>query len=252
MHEYDQEAIHDYRVAVKRIRAIFRAMNNIYTEPVFPNELIYPLRVMFKAGGTIRDDQVQIELVEGLEKANDFAFPLIKAFYSKRIEDQRTEFFLKSVDFNYFLVDEIAKDIESVVEPLDDEYLESQLYKRLYQSMEKLKIKRYDIISPALLHKFRTKIKENSYLAEMMSQSVYSSKVSKSTYNRLKVFGQELGDWHDHYQLWTKTAFIFQESKDADLMEEAFLLRKYITPVHDKLFQEITHMIKRDDSLFAI
>ena len=75
MHEYDQEAIHDYRVAVKRIRAIIRAFNKIYDEPVFPMELINPLRMMFKAGGTIRDDQVQIELDEGLETEKNFAFP---------------------------------------------------------------------------------------------------------------------------------------------------------------------------------
>jgi hypothetical protein len=37
-----------------------------------------------------------------------------------------------------------------------------------------------------------------------------------------------------------------------DLLGEAYELRKLITPVHDKLFQEILHLIKRDDKLFEI
>jgi hypothetical protein len=45
---------------------------------------------------------------------------------------------------------------------------------------------------------------------------------------------------------------IFQESREVGLMEEAFEMRKLIMPEHDKLFQEILHLIKRDHSLFVI
>jgi CHAD domain-containing protein len=250
--DYDAEAIHQYRVSVKRIRAIIRALDKVFDEPLFPKKIIQPLREMFKAGGTIRDDQVQIGLVEQAEKEYGEGFPLIKAFYQKRIDDQRKAFFQKSVDFDFETLEVIFNQIEIILDPLDEVYLELHLYNRLHNSMEKLKRKRYDLDQPGMLHKFRTSFKENSYVSEMLYHSKYSHKITKSTYNRMKNFGQELGNWHDHYQLWTKTALIFQESRNTDLMRECFELRKLITPVHDKLFQEILHMIKRDDSLFAI
>jgi len=252
MEEYDPEAIHEYRVSVKRIRAIIRALDRVYDDKLFSGKIIQPLRLMFKAGGTIRDDQVQIGLVENIEKEFGHSFPLIKAYYIKRIEDQRDSFFLKSIDFDYESIEIISRQIENILDPLDNVSLEANLYKHLHESMEKLKRKRYDLDKPDALHRFRTRFKENGYVAEMIYQAKDSHKITKTAYNRMKNFGQELGNWHDHYQLWSKTASIFQESKNLDLLEEAFELRKFITPIHDKLFQEILHLIKRDDSLFAI
>lgn len=252
MDVYDPEAIHEYRVSVKRIRAIIRALDRVYDSPLFSGKMIQPLRLMFKAGGTIRDDQVQIGLVENIELKSGHNFPLIKAFYFERIENQRDSFFLKSIDFEYESIDIILRQIENILEPLDDNFLETNLYAHLHESMEKLKRKRYDLALPDKLHRFRTRFKENGYVAEMIYQSKYSHKISKTAYNRMKNFGQDLGTWHDHYQLWSKTAIIFQESRDFNLLEEAFELRKLIIPIHDKLFQEILHLIKRDDTIFSL
>jgi len=250
--EYDAEAIHEYRVAVKRIRAIFRAVNRLYEEPVLPPGMIRPLRLMFKAGGSIRDDQVQIGLVQNVEREFDRSFPLIKAFYDKRIENQRDSFFIKSVDFDYTLLDNIREQIKADLEPLDSESLESRLMEQLLVSMDKLKKRRYDLEKPDKLHRFRTRYKEAGFVAEMLYMSKYSHKIPRSTFNRMKNFGLKLGNWHDHYQLWSKTSLIFQESRDLNLLEEAFELRKLITPIHDKLFQEMIHLIKRDDALFEL
>jgi CHAD domain-containing protein len=252
MAEYDPEAIHEYRVSVKRLRSIIRALNGIYEEPLFPDDMIEPLRLMFKAGGTIRDDQVQIGLVEDIEEKFNFPFPLIKEYYTLRIENQRTSFFQISVDFDYNTLESISEQVENVLEPLDDGELELLLYNRISRSMEKLRRKRYDLDNPEALHSFRTRFKENGYVAEMVYHSQYSHKVTKATYSRMKNFGQDLGNWHDHFQLWSKTTTIFHESKSLELLEEAFELRKLITPLHDKLFQEILHHIKRDDRLFEI
>jgi CHAD domain-containing protein len=252
MEEYDPEAIHEYRVSVKRIRAVIRGLDRVYDHKIFTGKMIRPLRLMFKAGGTIRDDQVQIGLVENIESEFGQFFPLIKAFYYKRIEDQRNSFFLKSIDFDRESIDIFAKQVENILDPLDDAYVESNLYRWLHESMEKLKGKRYDLELPDKLHRFRTRFKENGYVAEMIFQSKYSNYITRVAFNRMKNFGQELGNWHDHYQLWSKTAFIFQESRDAALLGECFELRKIITPIHDKLFQKILHQIKRDDTIFSI
>ena len=60
--------------------------------------MIQPLRFIFKAGGTIRDEQVQVDLVEKFETEHSRSFPLMKEFYRSRISDQRDEFFVKSLE----------------------------------------------------------------------------------------------------------------------------------------------------------
>ena len=250
--DFDEEAIHEFRVAVKRIRAIHSTVNRLLGEPVFPKGMIRPLRLMFKAGGPIRDDQVQIGLIENVEKQYQHPFPLIQAFYRKRIENQYDAFFLTSVDFDYTVLDNIREQIVADLEPLENEQLESKLMQYLLVAMDKLKKRRYDLEKPGKLHQFRTRYKEAGYVAEMLYMSKYTHKIPRATYNRMKNFGLKLGNWHDHYQLWSKTSLIFQESRDINLLEEAFELRKLITPIHDKLFQEMIHLIKRDDKLFEL
>jgi CHAD domain-containing protein len=249
---FEPESIHEYRVAVKRIRAVARAVNQATGEEILPDSLILPLRLMFKAGGPIRDDQVQTELVEQLEQISGMNFPLIKQFYRKRIDNQRDQFFVRSVDFDYPVIGEIRNQMASALSPMDPEGLEANLYEWLRDSMEKLRKKRFSLEDPDRLHRFRTRFKEKGYIVEMLYFSEYDYHITKTAFNRIKDFGQELGTWHDHYQLWSKTAFIFQESKDVRLLEEAFEMRKLITPVHDRLFQEMLHLIKRDDTLFTL
>ncbi len=249
---YDPEAIHEYRVSVKRIRAIIAALDDIYRTPLFSGKMIQPLRRMFKAGGSIRDDQVQIGLVEMIEEKYGQSFLQVKSFYRQRIVEQRNSFFQKAVDFDFTSLDCILEEIESALEPQEDQLLEQGLYRGLNESMEKLRRKRYDLDKPEKLHRFRTKFKQNGYIAEMVYQSQQSNKVTKAAYSRMKNFGQELGNWHDHYQLMMQTAAIFKDSKSMELLGEAFELRKILTPEHDRLFQEILHLIKRDDSLFSV
>ncbi len=250
--QYDPEAIHEYRVAVKRIRAITSAVNQSLEEPLFPDDLIAPLRMMFKAGGTIRDHQVQLVLVEELEENSGKLFPLIREYYRIKIENQRNRFFNESVDFEYPVIDEIRLHFDESLETLNPQDFEALLYLWLKVAMDRLKRNRYDLENPVKLHRFRTRYKQVGYVAEMLYQSEFDFRISKSAYTRMKDFGQELGNWHDHYQLWSKTAVIFQESREVGLAEEAFEMRKLIMPRHDKLFQEILHLIKRDDSLFVI
>ena len=249
---FNPDAIHDYRVAVKRIRSIVNAIDRSGEKPVFPEDMISPLRLMFKAGGTMRDDQVQIGLGEDFEKQHTMPFPLVKEFYYQRIKDQRDEFYVKSFDIEPADIVQIQSMIDESLEPMDDKELETGLQNWFLESMQKLRRKRYDLEKPERLHRFRTRYKQNGYVIEMIYQANYDRRITKKSYSKMKDFGQELGNWHDYYQLRSKTAFIFNECRNVKLLEEAFELRKLVTPIHDRLFQEILHHIKRDDNLFTI
>lgn len=250
--DYDPEAIHDYRVAVKRIRAIVRSVDRSGVDPVFPPDMILPLRLMFKAGGTIRDDQVQIGLVEEIEKKYSRPFPLIREFYLQKIKIQRDSFFVQSFEMEPSDIDRIKEQINDSLNPLDEAELDTNLKEWFSAAMLKLKRKRYDLETPEMLHRFRTRYKQNGYFVEMIYQSKYDLSITKKLFGIMKSFGQELGDWHDYFQLLANTVIIFRESRNNRLLEEAFELRKLINPVHDQVMQEILHRIKRDDSLFDI
>ena len=249
--EHDPDAIHDYRVAVKRIRAVVRAVDQSFQDGVFPENLIVPLRLMFKAGGTIRDDQVQLGMLEELENEYGQKFPLIREYYLQKMKDQKSAFFVKSFDLETADLNQIGEEISESLAPLDEHELETNLYQWLHSSMTKLQRKRYDLDNAERLHRFRTRYKQNSYIVELLYLSKFDRRITKSSFSVMKAFGQLMGEWHDYFQLMSNTAFIFKESRNVKLLEESLELRKLVTPKHDRIMQEILHQIKRDDSLFS-
>ena len=134
---------------------------------------------------------------------------------------------------------------------IDDHELDVQLYQWLSQAMQKLRLKRYDLEKPEKLHQFRTRFKQNSYIVEMIYQAKYDRRITKSTFNKMKNFGQELGNWHDYYQLMAKTSFIFNESRNVTF-EEAFELQKISHPHARQAVPGNPAQIKRDDNLFNL
>ena len=83
----------------------------------------------------------------------------------------------------------------------------------------------------------------------MVYKADYPHLIEKESYQKLKDFGQELGNWHDHFQLLSKSTEVFGKSKDPLLMEEAFHLKKILVPVHEKLFHDMQLALMQDGLL---
>lgn len=249
--DFDGEAIHQFRVSVKRIRSIFRAINKIFPGNALPDELLQPLREIFKAGGPVRDDQVQLDLVEYLEKNHPAEFPLIKDHYHRRIQHSIEEFRTRSMYLERDKFESFPEGIRQAMAQLEENELHSRLYAWMDQSLEKLKQRRLRATDPFKLHRFRTRFKEMSYMAELIYGSKMEPNIDKETYQKLKNFAQHLGDWHDYFQLWSKAGDLFRSATDVHLMEEAFRLKILLTPLHEKFFNDIQDLLK-EDGLFTV
>jgi CHAD domain-containing protein len=249
--EFDDEAIHQFRVSIKRIRSVFRAINKIYPGDPLADEWLDPLREMFKAGGTIRDEQVQLELIKNIEISNKVSFPLIRDLYQRKIENSIDEFLIRSKFFDRKILETFSKDISNSLAHFSGSDFQSRLYSWMDNSMEKLRHRRHKASDPFHLHRFRTRFKELSYLVEMIYDSELHPNIEKQTYQKLKSFGQQLGDWHDCYQLWHKAGEIFLATSDTHLLEESFELKKLLTPVHNSLFNEMQDRL-REEGLFTL
>ncbi len=62
----DETGLHDYRVGIKRISALYRFLHLIEPELDAP-ALLAPYRALFKAGGRIRDTQIVLGLVATMD-----------------------------------------------------------------------------------------------------------------------------------------------------------------------------------------
>jgi CHAD domain-containing protein len=249
--EFDDEAIHQYRVSIKRIRSVFNAINKMYPGDILPVELLVPLTAMFKAGGTVRDEQVQYTLLLGIEEKYGVSFPLIRQHYERRIGNSTEEFLIRSKFFDKSILEIFPVKVQEALEQFEDSDLQARLFNMIDHSMEKLRHRRPKATDPYKLHRFRGRFKQLSYLVEMVYYSSLEPNIDKQTYQKLKTFGQQLGDWHDIFQLWSKAGEFFRSTTDIHLLEESFELKKLLTPVHDAAYQEMQDKMKVED-LFII
>jgi len=250
--EFDAEAIHQFRVSIKRIRAVFKAINKSYPGHPMPDDLLNPLREMFKAGGTARDLQVQLDLIRGLEKAEGATFALMKDLFRQQIEDSADEFLFRSRYFGPDLLEQFPSGIRQGMASTEGQgSMQERISGWMESRMEKLRHNRFKASDPYRLHRFRTRYKELSYVAEMVYESGLPHTLDKATFQEMKTMGQQLGKWHDHYQLWHRSGEIFLSATDTHLLEESYHLKKLLTPLHNRLFEKMQDRLK-DESHFSL
>jgi len=65
----EEDPVHDFRVGVKRLRALYYFLNEINAD-VRAKEILKPYRLLFKSMGSIRDGHIATHLIEGQDEVN--------------------------------------------------------------------------------------------------------------------------------------------------------------------------------------
>lgn len=88
----EQDAVHNFRVGVKRLTALYYFLNEINPD-LSAKQILKPYRSLFKPTGNIRDWQIALHLVQNLAKVNaadsEILPELIKALRARIRQDYR-------------------------------------------------------------------------------------------------------------------------------------------------------------------
>jgi CHAD domain-containing protein len=79
-----EDAVHDFRVGVKRLRALYYFLNEINAD-LRTKEILKPYRLMFKSMGSIRDGHIAAHLIAGLDEVNVEESKILVGAISSRI-----------------------------------------------------------------------------------------------------------------------------------------------------------------------
>ena len=85
----EEDPVHDFRVGVKRLRALYYFLNEINAD-VRVKEILKPYRLLFKSMGSIREGHIAAHLIEGLDELNvEESKILVRALRSRIRKDYR-------------------------------------------------------------------------------------------------------------------------------------------------------------------
>ena len=189
----DSEALHDLRIAVRRIRSLLRPMRSM--------SQVAPLNIAAAEVGRIttpaRDLEVMIQELEGR------GFPDQVRLRKARLASHYSRI-LKSPYLNnlFIQLDEWPSIFRSVEVNGGLKHIQPQIEKALIKQIDRLHAAVDDVGFDR--HELRILVKRTRYLTEAFPSL---SPLSRKAASALKALQSALGAWHDHYQ-WCQKALI--------------------------------------------
>lgn len=196
--DFDADAIHDMRVAIKRIRAVFLLLERLYPHKFNPIEEEGRLRELFRLSGRMRDAQVQQQLLAGNALNLGSTFGEYQAFLHDAENKAIKKFkkFISKFDTEKELNQKQEK-AGKLISTTDAEQIRIQIIQFVDELFLKARQMRADDEHDESLHEIRRKLKQCHYLLSLFSQDDPDLPKLNTTLKRLDKVNELLGNWHD-------------------------------------------------------
>ena len=186
----EEDAVHDFRVGMKKLRALFYFLNSIEPE-LDSKSLLKPYRVLYKSIGNIRDAHIAIKLIQSLEGIEAFELEAISSSLQSKIKQDYRRFqnisrssARASVRMPTIKSTGISERSILAHKPV----ILSSLLQQILQSGEIMTAKRW--------HQKRILLKRYHHILDAF-QFCPGHKQDESEIKQIRMLEQLLGDWHD-------------------------------------------------------
>ena len=181
----DEDSMHDFRVEMKKIRALIRFLRKVYPKQKL-KRADQLAKSIFRVAGEIREYQL---LQEWLQKNNIYIIEKLY-FPQKKLTVMIKHFRHRSIDYKNDL-NEVIKDVGKFVHITNINLPEQYLIDLQFQ-LEKLCSKNLQVID---WHEFRKIIKQWMYCINWVSNT--DSVVKENTFSFYNKLQETIGLWHD-------------------------------------------------------
>jgi CHAD domain-containing protein len=198
----DVDVLHDLRVGIKRLKALYQVLDPI-SEGRFNSKTNFAeVHRLFKAVGRLRDIQVQKALYSFFVK--DIDKEPIKEFYEVIEQNEKVESEALNQTLQQFDNDIINKSIEAAdaflvsISTFDASKQTKKLLKKRFKQIKELLPQKKD---DEMMHELRKRVKQACYIIEMLALMQPDEEYTEHP-KRLKLAAELLGQWHDHTVLY--------------------------------------------------
>lgn len=192
------EAIHDYRVALKRIRNLINFLRHIPGGKDLKNcYKINHLQLAFKSGGILREMQINRIKLNGYESQLGMKFNGFRNFIGQReanaltkLEQARHRFSAKKLSR---FEKKVARAMEHISSSTFLKHVDQFIEKRIGQIRELVNTRHVE----SALHRIRRHTKSIKYLLEMTKAGTRNFGNLKFEFDIITALEDLIGDWHD-------------------------------------------------------
>ncbi|MEN8225038.1 MAG: CHAD domain-containing protein [Bacteroidota bacterium] len=210
----DIEAVHQFRLSVKRIR-VAATLTSMICESCFDSKTaLKDINRLFKRSGRLRDVQVSLQLLAGFNKEG--LAPVI-ALYHKRERKQRLKF-EKALDaYNNKSLDACELIIQEALAGISAKRALSAGHRLLADMESDIRELFHGSKHEKRLHAIRTRLKSINYLNNIFDEQLPVQEYLNISVERLRELGELAGAWHDSLTLEKKITKFIRKSPDPDM-----------------------------------
>jgi len=190
------ESIHNLRLNVKKIRTLLKVID--YKQNVKNNDkTVKALNNIFTYSGSLRDTQIQIQLLKTFKEQAENQFS--KIIQALKVEQKKENRRLKNViiRLNPFDIVLLSQRIEQSIEKQSDESLMLILQKKAERLKMEFVHELKEDIDENSLHRMRIVLKEYINILNLLKKGTGINLLDIINYKKLDILQRQIGEWHD-------------------------------------------------------
>jgi CHAD domain-containing protein len=195
---FDHEAIHDLRVAIKRVKACFILANCI--DPGFKvKKHFLRFRKLFKSCAELRDIQIQLGLAKEIPESSGFPVDEYIIFLQNREMKAQDRFGRVVRKFSLKKLLKKRKKVRKALVTAGEDTARLAARERLNRLVGEMKdMADGAVLKDETMHRLRSLAKSAHYTREIVDRGSESGDVRSDFIVRIKRVHQALGKWHDY------------------------------------------------------
>lgn len=233
---FETSQIHQIRLDIKRIRAIFKLVEILRPEEFSEQEDGLFLKNLFKSAGQIRDLQVILHSLEQLGEKSDTVLPFREFLITEEIK-YRKQFKYAANRFDPSKLSEISSKICQLEKAIPAEQVIDKAIGFINTTTVAIRKLNTGPASTESMHKIRQHLKSLGGIAVLIATTRSDEKL-KTLITVIKNTDFRLGQWHDHVVL-TASLDSFLELTEKDSGELALPLQL----LSEKMKKENRHWV---------
>jgi CHAD domain-containing protein len=249
----DEEAIHDLRVSIKKMRALFLFLK----ESGFANiKSDYPylrnLKQIFKKAGRLREIHIHKNLYHEYSQRLGKDFPQLQKYLDEQEEESRQAYhdFMPGIEFRKFY--DQANQLQKDLKRISQKKLNDKLFDFIRSRVDECHGFMFEPHYEQHLHQIRKYLKHIRFIIGQKIGDVHKIFDNEVSFDDTKKVEDILGEWHDRDEFRRMLEAFRDNIKDAAKAETQELLDAYLKEVNQDIHEDIKKLRPELVHLFSL
>lgn len=235
-------SFHDFRVSIKRIKAIFRLLDFISKE-FNSTKHFKAFRAVYNPSGKIREIQVNLRTIKNYELKTE-SFEFFQVYCNSQEKRSLSRLHEKLLEFNHESVRQAKKKIKKCCKDMSHEEILAKAVVFIHDRFKIIEGNISETPDEVSTHEARISLKEISAVLMLLRKMGYQG-FKKRLLDYVKVTEDKLGKWHDKVDLVTYIEKFIRSTKlPSDVKDEYRAVQMTIIKENKKFLGEIESLMK--------